>query len=406
MHAEYFLALAERGQRTTYFLARVERGEPTMTGKEIPLPDVSEEQVQRELPNLRAALQWTLDKGELELALRLAAAAAWGWAVSSGFTEGRAWVARALDETEHLQTLERAKALFWISEFAGWQGDFRSAEAFNEQARALFEQHHDHIGVFRSLLGLIDFVTSLGDLERARVVLEEAGTLADGLARDYERAWLLIKAALVESLAGDYEQAHALLEKGLELCRKLGVPRRLWFHQLNNVGWFALQQHDFARAKAALEEYLAEDSWKTPRGIANAYSTLGLVALHEGDRKDAALRFCHALALAHEAGAKPTIAEAVYGLAAVAAIDGDAERSARLWGAADAIRQSTGSPLSADGQFIVERYLEPARATLTDDVHWTAQARSGSMRLDEALAYALEQLNPGPGPGDAHSETS
>ena len=182
------------------------------------------------------------------------------------------------------------------------------------------------------------------------------------------------------------------------------MPRRLWFHQLINVGWFALQQHDFARARAALEEYLAEDSWKTPRGIANAQGNLGLVALHEGDREDAALHFRQALALAHEAGAKPTIATAVYGLAAVAAIDGDAERSARLWGAADAVRQSTGSPLSTDEQFIVERYLESAGATLARDVHRTARAAGGSMGLDEALAYALEQLNPGSGAGDAHSE--
>jgi hypothetical protein len=75
-------------------------------------------------------------------------------------------------------------------------------------------------------------------------------------------------------------------------------------------------------------------------------------------------------------------------------------------GAADAIRQSTGAPLSRQEQSIVAQYLESAGATLAGDVHWTAQAGSGSMRLDEALAYALEQLNLRPGAGDAHSETS
>jgi predicted ATPase/class 3 adenylate cyclase len=397
-HAEYFSALATRGERTMHYLAPAEAPERTMTGQEIPLALAPEERAQRELPNLRAALQWTFDKGELELALRLAVAASWGWALSSAYTEGQAWVARAVNETEHLQTLERALALFWLAEFAGWQGDYRNAETFNERARALFEQHHDQIGVFRSLLGLTQFEVSLGDLERARIALEKADMLADGLASDHERALLCFKGAQVEGLAGDYERAHALLEEGLQLCRKLGVPRRQWVNQLINVGWFALEQHDFARARAALEEYLAEGSGKTPSGIASAHDSLGLVALYEGDREDAALRFRQALALAREAGAKRTMAAAVYGLAAVSAIDGAVERAARLWRAADAIRQSTGSPLSTQEKFIVERYLESARATLGGDVHRSALAGGDSMTLDEALLYSLEQLNSAPAP--------
>jgi predicted ATPase/class 3 adenylate cyclase len=395
-HAGYFLALAERAERSVHFAVPTGRVKRNMTGQEIRVADVSEERLAREVPNLRAALQWTFDEGDLELALRLAAAAALGWAVSSSYTEGRAWVARALDETEHLQTVERARALLWLAIFAAFEGDFRSAQALNERASTLFEQHHDQLGVFRSLMTLTSFATSVGDLERARVVLEEASTLADDLASDHERVWLCFKAALVESLAGDYEQALVVIEEGLELCRKLGVPRRQWVHQLINVGSFALAQHDFARARAALQEYLAEDSGKTPLGIATAQVNLGEVALHEGDGEDAAQRFRQALALARDAGAKPTIAGAVYGLAAVAAIDGDAERSARLWGAADAIKKSTGSR-STDEQFIVERYLESAGGTLAEDVHRAARAEGGSMSLDEALAYALEQLNSAPG---------
>jgi Tfp pilus assembly protein PilF len=157
----------------------------------------------------------------------------------------------------------------------------------------------------------------------------------------------------------------------------------------------ALQQHDFARAKEALEEYLAEDADKSPLGIANAHGNLGLVSLYEGDRESAAARFHRALALAREAGAKRTIAEALYGLAAVAAIDGDGKRSACLWGAADAILKSMGSPISAPEQFVVERYLEPIRAALDGGLHERLRAKGGSMSLDEALTYALEQTQLG-----------
>jgi predicted ATPase/class 3 adenylate cyclase len=405
-HADYFSALGARGEQTVHYHAPAEPEQLSTTGQEISHAGAPEERAQRELPNLRAALEWTFDQGEFELALRLAVGASWGWALSSAYSEGSAWVARALDETEHLQTLQRARALFWLAEFAAWQGDLRSAETFNERARALFEQHDDQIGIFRSLLGLTQFKVSLGDLEGARVAIEKAGKLADGLASDHERVFLCYKGAQVEGLAGDYEQAQALLDEALQLCRTLGMPRRQWVSQLINVGSFALEQHDFVRARAALEEYLAEDAGKTPRGMANAHCGLGLIALYEDDHADATLRFRMALALAREAGVKPTIATALYGLAALAAISGDVERSVRLIASADAIRQSTGAPLSTQEQFVVERYLKSARATLASDALLTAQPRGGLMRLDEAVAYALEQFESGPDADNAGSESS
>jgi predicted ATPase/class 3 adenylate cyclase len=376
-HAEHFVALSERAART-------------MTGLEIALSDVPEERVQRELPNLRASLEWAFDQAEPALALQVAAAAAWGWLLSGHFTEGRAWVARALEGTEQLQTLERARALEMLGTFASEQADFRTAEVLRDQARTLFAQLGDQSGVIRSLLGLAGNAAAVGDLDRARVLVGEARALADELGSDYDRAEVCIRGALSESFSGDYELAQALLEEGLDLYSKFGVPRRLWFHQLINIGWFALHQHDFARAREALEEYLAERSWKSPIGTANAHSNLGLVSLYEDDREGAAACFREALALAREAGAKLTIAEGLYGLSALAAIDGDAERSARLWGVADAIRQPTGSPLTESEQFIVERYLEPARASLADDVHVKVRAEGESMTVDEGVAYALE----------------
>ena len=62
-HAEYFSALAERGERTMHYHAPAEREQRTMTGQEISLADVPEERAQRELPNLRAALHVDVRQG-------------------------------------------------------------------------------------------------------------------------------------------------------------------------------------------------------------------------------------------------------------------------------------------------------------------------------------------------------
>ena len=104
----------------------------------------------------------------------------------------------------------------------------------------------------------------------------------------------------VETRAGEYDRAQVALDEALALFRRLGAPRRIWMYQLINVGWIALHRHDFGRAREALEEYLAEESWKNPVGIANAECNLAAVAVCEGDRDEADRRFRQALAYARE----------------------------------------------------------------------------------------------------------
>jgi ATP/maltotriose-dependent transcriptional regulator MalT len=115
-------------------------------------------------------------------------------------------------------------------------------------------------------------------------------------------------------------------------------------YQLINVGWIALHRQDFGRAREALEEYLAEESWKNPVGIANAEVNLAAVAICEDDRDEAHRRFRQALAHAREPRVRPTIASALFGLAAVAAMDGESERAVRLHGDADGLMEAMGAP--------------------------------------------------------------
>jgi tetratricopeptide (TPR) repeat protein len=170
-----------------------------------------------------------------------------------------------------------------------------------------------------------------------------------------------------------------------------GRPRRLWVHQLINVAWVAIHRHDFDRARQALEEYLDAGSWKNPVGIANGHGNLGLVAVYQHDRDEADSHYRQALALARAPRATPTIAEVLFGLGAVAAMDGDDERAVRLWGAAVGLKAAMKSPLSAPEQFIVESYLEPAGGRLSEDARERVRDEGNAMSLEEAVAYALDE---------------
>src|SRR5262249_21506928 len=124
-------------------------------------------------------------------------------------------------------------------------------------------------------------------------------------------------------------------------------------------------------------------------GTAIAHSALALTALHEDSRDAAAEHLREALVLARGRGAKALAAECLYATASVAAMDGDPERAARLWGAADALEAETSGPLSTPERFVVDRYLRPVQAELAPDVHAAARAEGAAMSPDEAIGYAL-----------------
>ncbi len=375
-HAEHFLEVFRRVTR-----ARIDG--------DVPAGDEGDDWLADDLPNLREALSFALEEGDPELALGLAGRGGLAWTQTGATVEGQAWLRRVLDETEQLQTPARAEVLLRLGAVEQFMGNFREAEELCEEARRLFERHGDRRGVLQALIGVIELGEVTKDLDRRRSMIESALAIADEIEHDFDRARILFWAADVENTAGDYDRADALLEEGLALVRKLGVPRRLWAWQLVNMGWFAMQRGDYARAKVVLEDYIEHSSLKYPNGIAIAHGNLGVVALHEHQPDLADSHFRRSLELAREPGIKHLIAESLHGMAAVASIDGDLERTARLWSVASSLKATMAMPLTEPEEFIVAEYLQPARRGLSDDAYARASAEGAGMTIDEAIAYAL-----------------
>jgi len=150
-----------------------------------------------------------------------------------------------------------------------------------------------------------------------------------------------------------------------------------------------------------LHGYLADESVKNSGQIALAHCTLGLVAFHEEDREAAASHFAQQLELltgrpelsvSTEDRAEDLI-WGTYGGACVAAMEGDNARAVRLWGAVNSAKAAMNvDEVSQPEQFLVDRYLEPARALLSDAAAERAWAEGAAMTLDEAAADALAAL--------------
>lgn len=89
------------------------------------------------------------------------------------------------------------------------------------------------------------------------------------------------------------------------------------------------------------------------------------------------------------------------GLAEVALTHGQPARAARLWGAAEAQRESIGLPLSSFDRSHpdYESMVATARGRLDEAAWKTAWSEGRQMTPEEAIEYALETEEPTSPPG-------
>jgi DNA-binding CsgD family transcriptional regulator len=129
----------------------------------------------RELDNLRAALQWCIDAGDAESGLELVGNLWRYWLVRGLFTEGRTWLAEVLDlPLAKDGTPMRAHALSAAGELAYHQGDYASAEALQRESLAVYRALNDRRGVAVALDNLGRLISRHGDPARALALLEES----------------------------------------------------------------------------------------------------------------------------------------------------------------------------------------------------------------------------------------
>ena len=190
----------------------------------------------------------------------------------------------------------------------------------------------------------------------------------------------------MEDEQGNHEQAVELYEEGIALCQELGYPV-LRADILVNLGYTRLLQRDLEQATALSEEAIAlyrEQGYRHAR-FEYPVDNLGWAALGRGDVEEAEVKYQESLILCRELGNKLVAAESLQGLACVAGMRDDMERSARQFGAADALfRARNISHLPAERKLRAP-YLEDALKP-PNRAAWEEGSKS---TFEEAVEYAL-----------------
>ncbi len=335
---------AARRRHAAYFLGLATQAERTLWGDE---PGDLRGLVWAEEGNLRAAVSWTIESGDAEIALRLARV----MFDPHSFTGDNAreqltWLRRALalpggSPDARVRTLLRGAWLLGIDDLAG-------AVALAEEALALARRHDDGFGVAEALRIIGSLEINTGDTGRARRYSLDALEGFRALGEQGRVGWTLHQLSVLDGVGAEADLVNAAgyCEEALAIFRDLGHVRGVE----SMLKWHAV---------------LAYKLGDLPRALASAREGLAMTrpAWQSSDYLDR--------------------------IADIAGLIGHAETAARLYGAADEQRERAGRLIEPAFRAEHEARVDVARRALSAEAFAAAYAAGRALAPEQAVAEAL-----------------
>jgi predicted ATPase/class 3 adenylate cyclase len=315
------------------------------------------DQLETEHDNLRGALAWSLDRGAAPQpddderavnGLRLVAALAYFWYEHGHAVEGRRWLQQAMDVASATGGAPLAKVAH----------------------------------------GLGILLDQLDEPEAARQLFERGLAIWGELGERGEEAKELNSLGIVHRHLGEMDAARSHFERSIAISRQLATPRLA--AALLNLGGLESAMGNFDRAAAAMREALTLDELHGDGfGVALDRHALALLSLRAGEPSEALEHLLTNVGYVASSGNAHMLANTLELFAGVLATLGEALPAARLAGAAQAIRASSGIPSPESELRMLDTYLDPARATVTPE-NWAAAVDAGrALGQNEAAALLV-----------------
>jgi non-specific serine/threonine protein kinase len=312
---------AVRSRHRDWYLQLAEQADAAASQPEL-MPKGWVTRLEAELDNLRAALAWCQEEAEAnpagngaEAGLRLAGSLAWLWYSRGYLTEGLHWLEGMLTRGSHLPAAVRAPALYRAAQLAGGRGDPERSRMFLQAARREYEQlltlarrEGNRSDVAHTLQAIAFVATQEEDLEAAWSYCVEARQLFAELGEPVGLARTLGWMAGIPLERGDLRAARPLLEERLAICRKLGDPGLL-VHALGGMGHLERDEGDYARAQALYREsLLLRRELGALFALAQSLEDLAVLAGRQGEAERAIRLLGAAEAFCETLGAHPPVA--------------------------------------------------------------------------------------------------
>jgi tetratricopeptide (TPR) repeat protein len=299
--------------------------------------------------NIRAALTWARDRGQIDLELRFAASAGlFYWPSRGQLTEGRRWLDDVLSRSQDADPGPRARALVAAAQHAWRQGDYEGSDDLAAEAAGVLERLDDRPALAQALM--------------ARGIAAEARGDPDGTEEHFGAAERIFREL------GHTDALNAIL---------------------NNRGYADIVSGDFESAERRLGE-VADSAAGEPRLFAASNHGLALAFL--GRLSEAEERFAETLqgTLATNRSTE-LLFYGFEGLALVAAGRAEDLRAAQLWGVAAGIREATGYVLATAEQRLHDQLVPEVRGRLGETDFHRAWNVGRQLSFEQAMALGMRR---------------
>ncbi|MGH2535580.1 MAG: ATP-binding protein [Thermomicrobiales bacterium] len=305
--------------------------------------------IELDLDDVRAALSWTLSRGDAETAQGLANELARFWVDLGFIAEARDWFARVLAMPGDSLPATRAEALYWAAGFASFQHEPARAIELAEESLGLSRAHGDRRGVGMALTQLGRAAAALGELDRATGLVEEALAIFRDRGEPIREGMALRQLGAFAYRRGDHDQAVGHHEAALAIWRRLDHP------------------------------------W----GVPAALRELADGALARGDVETARVYYQESLARWRALRERLHMTGCLTGLARVALASKQAEQAVRLFAAGQVLEEAMDCVPLPDERKKTERALADARSAMGGEAFAAVWTAGRAMPLEQAVAEAL-----------------
>jgi non-specific serine/threonine protein kinase len=335
-HAEFYLTLA--GQAA----ARAEGGDQP-----------SLDRLDPERDNLRAAVAWLRERGDIQQCLQLVGDLRGLWFHRGSWSDAWAQLTEMLSlPGAELPTAARAHALATATVIAICRGDPAATMQLSTEA-----------------------------LEICKVIGERA-----------EQPWLLVAQGLAVDRLGDGERANRLWERSLALAREVGDDVNA-ARSLANISTSAINRQSLDHRRALSEEALARARRAGHLGVIHlALWSLIEIAIDRDAYREAAAGLQETLAISAGNGWQWQLSTQLMTIARLAHATGQHASAAHVLGAYDALRDRTGMPVLSFQWTQYQQFLTELRNAVVEETFDVAYSAGQAMSLEEAISSAIDVL--------------
>jgi tetratricopeptide (TPR) repeat protein len=228
-----------------------------------------------------------------------------------------------------------------------------------------------------------------GEYQEVGRLCQQALEMSQALGEKGAVAFALHYLAHVAQEQGRYDEAEEMMTRSMTLFHAQGSA---WgqAESLNCLGDLQRQRGRYDEATTMLKEALRlRRGLNNQRGTAATLCNLGHALCRQNDAQGATACFREGLEIAEALHNRLFRMNCLVGFADIASVEGKAERSALLLGAACHLLGAEGYELEPPDRENYDLLVDQVRHRLEEGVYEAVWEQGGQMSLEQALAYAL-----------------